>query len=93
MSGAHVLVTGVLFRAPERRISKTGRPFVTATVRVKDGDPSTGSGQASQWWRVLAFSENVQVELMRLVDDNSISVQGTFKVGQQKAAAGLAEAW
>ena len=43
------------------------------------------------WWKVLAFSENVQTELMRLVDDNSISVQGTFKVGQRKAAAGLAE--
>jgi hypothetical protein len=45
---------------------------VTATIRVKDGDNA-------QWWKVLAFSENVQAELMRLVDGDFMSVQGTFK--------------
>jgi hypothetical protein len=35
---AHVLITGTLFRPPEQRTSKAGRPFVTATIRVKDGD-------------------------------------------------------
>jgi hypothetical protein len=32
---AHVLVTGTLFRPPEQRTSKAGKPFVTATVRAK----------------------------------------------------------
>jgi Iron dependent repressor, metal binding and dimerisation domain len=57
---AHVLVSGALFCPPEQRTSKASKPFVTATIRVKDGDPSAGSGQASQWWKVLAFSETVQ---------------------------------
>jgi hypothetical protein len=61
------------------RPQKAGKPFVTATIRVKDGDPSTGSGQASQLWKVFAFSENAQAELMRLADGDSISMQGTFK--------------
>ena len=54
------LVTGVLFRAPEQRTSKAGKPFVTATIRAKDGE-------ASQWWKVAAFSESAQAELMRLI--------------------------
>jgi hypothetical protein len=47
---AHVLVSGALFRPPEQRTSKASKPFVTATIRVKDGDES-------QWRKVLAFSE------------------------------------
>jgi hypothetical protein len=31
---AHVLVAGVLFRTPEQRVSKTGKTFTTATIRV-----------------------------------------------------------
>jgi single-stranded DNA-binding protein len=76
---AHVLVSGALFRPLEQRTSKASKPFVTATIRVKDGDPSTGSGQASQWWKVVAFSESVQAELMRLTDGDAISVQGVFR--------------
>jgi single-stranded DNA-binding protein len=70
---AHVLLTGSLFRPPESRTSKSGKQFVTATLKVKNGDEM-------QWWKVLAFSESVQAELMRLTDGNAISVQGAFKV-------------
>jgi single-stranded DNA-binding protein len=66
------LVSGSLFRAPEQRTSKTGRPYVTATLRVKDGE-------ASQWWRVTAFSESAQAKLTRLDDGDACSVQGAFK--------------
>ena len=66
---AHVLVAGTLFRAPGQRTSKAGKPFVTATIRAKDGD-------SSQWWNVLAFPESVQAELMRLADGDVLSVQG-----------------
>ena len=48
---AHVLVAGTLFRAPEQRTSKAGNPFVTATIRLKDGE-------AFQWWNVLAFPDD-----------------------------------
>ena len=70
---AHVLITGSLFRAPEQRTSKAGKPFVTATIRSKDGD-------ASQYWRAVAFSETAQAELMRLGDGDALSVQGALKV-------------
>jgi single-stranded DNA-binding protein len=66
------LVCGSLFRAPEQRTSKTGKPFVTATILAKDGE-------ASQWWRVTAFSETAQAELMRLTDGDTVSIQGAFK--------------
>jgi hypothetical protein len=49
-----------------------GQAFVTATLKAKDGEES-------QWWKVLAFSESVQAELMRLADGDPISVQGAFK--------------
>ena len=69
---AFALVTGVLFRAPEQRTSKAGKPFVTATIRAKDGETTL-------WWKVVAFSESAQAELMRLVDGDSLAVQGSFR--------------
>jgi hypothetical protein len=39
---AHALITGTLFRAPEQRTAKSGKPFVAATLKVKDGE-------ATQW--------------------------------------------
>jgi hypothetical protein len=52
-----------------------------ATLRVKEGD-------CSQYWRVLAFSESAQAELMRLGDGEAISVQGAlrelYKDGESK---------
>jgi len=69
---AFAIVTGSLFKEPEQRTSKTGRPYVTATIRAKDGE-------VSQWWRVTAFSESAQAELMRLGDGDALSIQGAFK--------------
>jgi len=70
---AHVLITGSLYRAPEQKLSKAGKPFVVATIRAKDGD-------ASQWWKVLCFSESGCAELMRLSDGDAVSAQGALKV-------------
>jgi single-stranded DNA-binding protein len=69
---AFAIVTGSMFKAPEQRTSKTGRPYVTATIRAKDGE-------VSQWWSVMAFSESAQVELMRLGEGDACTVQGAFK--------------
>jgi single-stranded DNA-binding protein len=71
---AHVLVTGTLFRQPEQRTSKAGKPFVTATLKAKDGDEK-------QWWKLVAFSESAQAELMRLQGGDAVSMQGSLKVG------------
>jgi single-stranded DNA-binding protein len=81
---AFAIVTGALFRAPEQRTSKSGKPFVTATIRAKDGE-------ASQWWRITAFSETAQAELMRLVDGDACSVQGAFKAELYQPEGGEAK--
>lgn len=69
----YALLSGALFRAPERRMSKAGKPFVTATLKAMDGD-------AMQWWNIVAFPESVQSELMRFAGGDAISVQGAFKL-------------
>jgi hypothetical protein len=66
------LITGALFRSAESRTSKSGKQFVTATVRIKDGD-------GSQFVRLVAFSESAQAELLRLQDGDCFSAQGQFK--------------
>lgn len=44
---AHVLVSGTLFREPEQRISKAGKPFVTATIRaIEHASAQTKLGEA-----------------------------------------------
>jgi single-stranded DNA-binding protein len=66
-----VLVSGTLFKpAEERTSSKTGRVFVTATLRV---GAENGNGE---FWRITAFSESVQSELMRLSAGDALSAQG-----------------
>ncbi len=66
------LVSGQIFKAPESRTSKNGKAFVSGTLRFKDDE-------SSQFVRFVAFSESVQAELMRLVDGDSLSVQGAMK--------------
>ena len=70
---SYALVTGNLFKTPETRTSKSGKPFVTATIKTQDG-------LATQWWQVAAFSEPAQAELMRLRDGEALSVQGPIKI-------------
>ena len=69
----HVLVSGVLYRNPEQRTSKAGRPFVTATIRAKDGD-------GSQWWKAVAFCEDARAAFLRLGDGEAVCAQGALQV-------------
>ena len=52
----YALVTGVLFRDPKQLTSKSGRVFVSAMVREKDGD-------AVQWWHISGFNDTVRAAL------------------------------
>jgi single-stranded DNA-binding protein len=70
---AHVLITGVIFRAPESRTSKAGKPFWTATIKAKGDDALT-------WWKIIVFSESAGAELLRLSDGDAVSVQGALRV-------------
>jgi single-stranded DNA-binding protein len=78
---AVALITGALFRAPELKTAKTGKPYATATVKV-------AADNAVDFWSVLAFSESAQAELMRLGEGDKISPQGPFKVEPYTARDG-----
>ena len=69
---AIALVAGTVFRTPERRTAKTGKPYVVATICVRDGD-------ATQFWRVTIFSESAGDETLRLSDGDAVSVQGAMQ--------------
>jgi single-stranded DNA-binding protein len=70
---AHVLVSGAIFRQPEQRTSKAGKPFWTVTIKAKGDD-------AVAWWKIVVFSESAGAELMRLSDGDALSVQGSLRV-------------
>lgn len=70
---AQVLIRGTLFRSAEQRTSKSGKPFVTATLRCREGE-------ATEWWKVLLFSESAQAELLRLQDGDALAAQGALRV-------------
>lgn len=68
----HILLTGVLHRAPESRTSRNGNSYVMATIRTKDGE-------VVQFWRMFVFSESAQAEAMRLREGDALSLQGVPK--------------
>jgi single-stranded DNA-binding protein len=70
---ASALVSGRLFRDPERKVSKAGKPFVTAKLRE-------GASDAVVWWSLLAFDEGCREELLRLRDGDAVAVSGPFTV-------------
>jgi single-strand DNA-binding protein len=72
---AFVLVSGTLFRSPENRVSKAGKPFATATLLVKDGEDRA-------FWNVVAFSVSAITELSRLREGEKLSVQGRLQIGE-----------
>jgi hypothetical protein len=71
---ASVLLAGRLAKDPEPRVStKTGRPYVSVSLR--DGD-----GETAVWWNVLAFDEEDCGELLRLQAGDAIAATGSFSV-------------
>jgi single-stranded DNA-binding protein len=75
------LISGTLFRNPEQRTAKTGRSFVAATLRVKDGE-------ASLFVKIFAFSDHTKDELLRLQDGDALAVQGALRVETCLTASG-----
>jgi single-stranded DNA-binding protein len=69
---AAVLVTGDLYGEPRKAVSKSGNPYLTATVRERVGN-------GSRWWRVFVFPDEIQVELDGLGDGDSVSVRGEMQ--------------
>ena len=69
---ASALISGRLQRDPERKVAKSGKPFVTAVLRE-------GDGEAVNWWNVLTFSESAADELMALKAGDALAVSGSFR--------------
>jgi single-stranded DNA-binding protein len=74
MTAVFALVTGTLFKPAEERISsKTGRTFVSATLKVG------GETGDAEFWSITAFSQSVQAALLRLSAGDALSAQGKAK--------------
>jgi hypothetical protein len=69
---ARALISGRIWRDPERRVSGAGKPFASASVRV-------GSGDVAAWWKLLCFSEAAIEEVTSLHDGDAVSASGEFK--------------
>ena len=70
---AFVLVSGALHKTPEQKTSKSGKPFTVATLKARDGD-------GFAFWRLTAFSDAAQAELMRLSEGDALAAQGALQV-------------
>lgn len=68
---AFALISGVLYRAAEQKVGKSGKTYTGATIRCREGD-------GASFWRVTAFNEAAQNELLRLRDGDHVSASGAF---------------
>lgn len=68
---ARAIVSGVLTRAAQQRTSKSGNPYVLATVR-------DGNGDAVRWWSVIAFNAASMGEILKLREGDPIAISGEF---------------
>jgi single-stranded DNA-binding protein len=78
---ALVLITGSLQRPAEQKTSASGKPYTIATLRVKAGD-------ASQFWSVMAFDEQLQITLQEMRAGDGVSVSGRLNADIYKAKEG-----
>jgi single-stranded DNA-binding protein len=77
---ARALVSGVLFKAPASKVSKSGKPYVLLTIRE-------GAGDAARWWRCIIFGSACE-EALRLADGEPIAVAGEFSCESYAPARG-----
>ncbi|HLH49881.1 MAG TPA: single-stranded DNA-binding protein [Roseiarcus sp.] len=66
---ALVQISGTIFRAPEKRLTKKGSSFLTLTVKVANGN-------ATEFWRAAVFDEDAQAELEELEQGDGVSLVG-----------------
>lgn len=68
---SHALISGKLYARPERRTTKNGNAYATATVLVNDG-------AARQFWSVATFDDGAVAELLRMKKNDAIGCVGRF---------------
>jgi Single-strand binding protein family len=75
-----IMIAGALFRAPVQKIAKSGKPYVTATIKASVGNES-------EFWTALAFGDPEQATLLALAVGEKVAVQGAMKL-EAKAGDG-----
>jgi single-stranded DNA-binding protein len=69
---ARAIVSGVLHKAPETKVSKNGNSYARATIR-------DGKGDDANWWACLIFNASAVEEVQRLEPGDPIAVAGEIK--------------
>jgi single-stranded DNA-binding protein len=77
-----VLISGTIFKEPQQRTGKTGRPYTVCTIKAAAVDSAS-----SDFWNVLAFGDTAGAELLRLAVGERLAVQGSMKVELYTAAS------
>jgi len=82
------LIAGRLHGTPMRRVGKSGKPFVTAKLRVPARNGET------VWINAVAFSDHVMTGLLALADGAGVALAGeltadTWTDKEGKARPGL----
>jgi single-stranded DNA-binding protein len=72
MTSARTILLGVLSRAPTRKTSKNGNPYVFATIRE-------GNGDGARWWKVFVFGETAIEAIEQLREGEAVAVSGAFE--------------
>jgi single-stranded DNA-binding protein len=70
-----ILISGSLFKDPQRKTSQSGRSYVTTTLKAAAADNAS-----SDFWSVLAFGDTAGAELMRLGINERVTIQGGLKL-------------
>jgi single-stranded DNA-binding protein len=76
-----VMVTGALAKEPMQRTSKNGAVYLTTSLRVT-------TGNETEWWNLLCFSESAQAEIKRLGVGEKLTCQGSLKIEIYRAGDG-----
>ena len=63
------IISGVLTRQAEERLSKTGKTYLKATIR-------DGSGDGARWISVFAFADAVRETIADMAGGDPIAVSG-----------------
>jgi single-stranded DNA-binding protein len=70
-----ILISGSVFREPQRKTSAGGKSYVSTTIKAAAADNAS-----SDFWSVLAFGDTAGEELMRLAVGERLAVQGSLKL-------------
>ena len=67
------LITGVIHKGPEEKLSKNNRRYAVCSIR-------SGMGENVEWWRVTCFADTAVDALLELSEGDGLSAAGVLQV-------------